>query len=463
MKTRVLRMLRRFPNVPRLRVWPGRLSHLPPWIVLAVLATAGVAAVVLVPPLIAPEVADPQAQLEVLDRARLTVALIFGGFVALLGVYMNWRRVNALERQVATAQLGQITERFTRAIDQLGAVRPDNTPVPEIRAGGVRSLERIAGESPEDLWPILDILSAYLRSESPAPPVEIDGDDLEQFEERAYAIRNRMDVAFTIDAIGRLWPRNLEEVRMPLDLAFVFAPRITLVAKNLRNADLQQAQIRDANFGRADLQGADLQGAGLANAIFEDAHLQGAILTRAGLPSARLKGAALEGASLASANLEGADLQEADLRNANVRLANLAAANLRGADLRNAIVRLANLAAANLQEADLRGADLRGADLRDANLQGANLQEADLRGTDLRSADLRDVNLQGANLQEADLRGTDLRSADLRDVNLQGANLQEADLRGTDLRGADLRDVNWFGTSHDVSTQWPEGFVPPPA
>ena len=169
MKTRALRMLRRFPNVPRLRVWPGRLSRLPPWVTLAVLATAGVAAVMLVPPRIAPELADPQAQFEVLDRARLTIALIFGGLVALVGVYMNWRRVNALEQQVATAQLGQITERFTRAIDQLGAVRPDNTPAPEIRAGGVRSLERIAGESPEDFWPILDILSAYLRSESPTP------------------------------------------------------------------------------------------------------------------------------------------------------------------------------------------------------------------------------------------------------------------------------------------------------
>ena len=268
MKTRVLRMLRRFPNVPRLRVWPGRLSHLPPWIVLAVLATAGVAAVVLVPPLIAPEVADPQAQLEVLDRARLTVALIFGGFVALLGVYMNWRRVNALERQVATAQLGQITERFTRAIDQLGAVRPDNTPVPEIRAGGVRSLERIAGESPEDLWPILDILSAYLRSESPAPPVEIDGDDLEQFEERAYGIRNRMDVAFAIDPIGRLWPRDRERVPTPLNLASVFAPRIALPAKNFRGANLgsahlERADLEDADLRRADLVGARLEGASL--------------------------------------------------------------------------------------------------------------------------------------------------------------------------------------------------------
>ena len=120
MKTRALRMLRRFPNVPTLRIRPGRLSRLPPWVTLAMLATAGVAAVMLVPPWIAPELADPQAQFEVLDRARLTVALIFAGLVGLLGVHINWRRVSALERQVATAQLGQITERFTPGDRSIG-------------------------------------------------------------------------------------------------------------------------------------------------------------------------------------------------------------------------------------------------------------------------------------------------------------------------------------------------------
>ena len=242
------------------------------------LATVGVAAVMPVPPRIAPDLADPQAQFEVLDRARLTVALIFGGLVALLGVYMNWRRVSALEQQVATAQLGQITERFTRAIDQLGAVRPDNTPAPEIRAGGVRSLERIAGESPEDFWPILDILSAYLRSESPALPVDADGDVPEQLEEQAYETRNRMDVAFTIDAIQRLRPRDREPVATPLNLASVYAPRIALAEKNLQGADFRRAHIEHADFSGADLDIADLR----------DARLEGTQLVAANLRAAEL-------------------------------------------------------------------------------------------------------------------------------------------------------------------------------
>lgn len=82
----------------------------------------------LVPPLIAPELADPQAQFEVRDRARLTAAVIIGGALAAACVYVNWRRVNALGQQVVTVQLGQVTERFSWAVEQLGAVRSGDAP-----------------------------------------------------------------------------------------------------------------------------------------------------------------------------------------------------------------------------------------------------------------------------------------------------------------------------------------------
>ena len=159
---------------------PGRwglVRRILPWIGVVAAIVLAVLAVALLPPLFSPDLNDPRAQFEVLDRARLTVAAIIGSAGLLLGVYINWRRINALERQVTTLQRGQITERFTRAIDQLGSVRADKEPAPEIRAGGVRSLERIARESADDFWPILDILTAYLRAEcrwgGPRPPREI--------------------------------------------------------------------------------------------------------------------------------------------------------------------------------------------------------------------------------------------------------------------------------------------------
>ena len=155
--------------------------------------------------------------------------------------------------------------------------------------------------------------------------------------------------------------------------------------------------LRDEKGGkRADLRDANLQGADL-----QDAYLKGADLRGAYLRDANLQGADLQGAYLRDANLQGADLQRDYLRDADLRGAYLQGANLRDADL---------------QDANLRDADLQDAYLRDANLQGANLQGAYLQG-----ANLRDANLQGAYLKGAYLQGAYLKGADLRDADLQGA------------------------------------------
>ena len=316
--------------------WP-RVRALAGWIGWSAVATAILAALILVPSLIAPELSDAQAQFEVRDRARLTVATIVGGLILLVGVWMNWRRVSALERQVATAQLGEITGRFTRAIDQLGAVRPDNAVAPEIRAGGIRSLERIARESEDDFWPILDILSAYLRSVSRTP----DNDHWDELAPKAYEIRYRMDVAFTIEAITRLWPTERTANHRPLDLAGAFVPRVMLAGKHLQGAELTRAHLEDA----------DLRGCNL-----EDTSLHGANLERA-----FLQGAKLENADVGFASLQNADLESVDADGANFLGANLDGANFRRARLRDADLRYADLRNANLWEADLRGASLDGA------------------------------------------------------------------------------------------------------
>ena len=72
-------------------------------------------------------------------------AQIIGGVVLAVGVFLTYKRVAAAEdavrvaeRNVAIAQEGQISERFTRAIEQLGS--KDNLAV---RLGGIYALERI--------------------------------------------------------------------------------------------------------------------------------------------------------------------------------------------------------------------------------------------------------------------------------------------------------------------------------
>ena len=93
-------------------------------------------------------------------------------------------------------------------------------------------------------------------------------------------------------------------------------------------------------------------------------------------PEADFSNADLEGADLVEANLEGKYFKGADLRRANLRGAILWEANLQGANLRGAYLEGADLRQADLSDANLEGANLRYADLRGANLEGANLERA---------------------------------------------------------------------------------------
>jgi hypothetical protein len=65
--------------------------------------------------------------------------------------------------ELAINREGQITDRFTRAIDQLGATDNKGNKLFEIRIGGIYALERIANESEKDYWPIMEVLTAYVR------------------------------------------------------------------------------------------------------------------------------------------------------------------------------------------------------------------------------------------------------------------------------------------------------------
>src|SRR5829696_1127253 len=90
----------------------------------------------------------------------LAVAQILAGTALLSGLYFTWRTLQ-VNRE------GQITERFTRAIEQLGATHDDNSKNLELRLGGIYALERIARESEEDHWSIMEVLTAYVWQHSP--------------------------------------------------------------------------------------------------------------------------------------------------------------------------------------------------------------------------------------------------------------------------------------------------------
>lgn len=158
---------------PEHRVWPS-----PRWLLAALGLTAVLLAIVLaMPRLLYPPLSDRELdrdkvtgkdriqlqndRLKLQNDARATLLQGLAGGVLLLGAYFTWRQLQSTRRQLSIAEQGQLTERFTRAVDQLGSDRLD------LRLGGIYALERIARDSPPDRATIGEVLTAYIRQRSP--------------------------------------------------------------------------------------------------------------------------------------------------------------------------------------------------------------------------------------------------------------------------------------------------------
>jgi uncharacterized protein YjbI with pentapeptide repeats len=346
-------------------------------------------------------VADPQTAEDRIGTLQIIAGLGVTLFVA-TGSYIAWRTYQ-VNRE------GQITERFTRAIDQLGATDSHGNPRIEIRLGGIYALQRIAQDSDRDYPQIIQTLTAYVRQNAPRrsdkeqAPTAASGAETEESESVAgrstEILRPREDIAAVLDVLRQRSKSSGAGEDFRLDLSNV----------NLNGALLMEA----------DLQWANLAGAALVGVNLIRANVRWAVLMEADLQLAELNGADLSGANFHLANFSGANLGRASLIAADLSGSNLSGVILSDADLRGT---------------DLREAFLQGAFIRRSNLSGALLSRANLHGSDLRETDLSETNLLMANLNWANLRGADLGGAilwnkhfgeaDLTDANLEGANLQ---------------------------------------
>ncbi len=259
------------------------------------------------------------------------------------------------------AQDKQITERFTKAVEQLASQEI------AVRLGGIYSLERIANNSKDDHWTIMEVLTAFVREPPPLKaPLEEEKLLLElptyiqKAKDDKQPQKLRIDIQAALTVIGRRDCKNEEENQ-----------RLDLHNSDIRGADLSGANLRRINLFGADLQEAKLFEVNLEQAYLRQAKLQEALLCRARLDKADLGQANLEKAHLMQAKLPGTYLNGAELKCANFSGANLYQTILFQANLENA-----NLRGAILQEAVFREANLQGVDFSDANLEGANLSEA---------------------------------------------------------------------------------------
>jgi hypothetical protein len=219
------------------------------------------------------------------SRTQLEWASIATAFVTAIAaagaMFFSGLNLKATDQQLQVTEQGQITDRFGKAIDQLGS--PTSV---DVRIGAIYELERLTHDSPPDQPAVVDILSTFIREHAP------------QVIPNCTQISPAPDVQVALTVLGRRVVSQDGGAQPDLDFTC------------LANAHLMGGIFERVRFDHAILSGADFTCADLAGADFYNARLDVAQLGGNSSP------VHLNGANLTNADLKLATLTEADLQNA---------------------------------------------------------------------------------------------------------------------------------------------------
>jgi uncharacterized protein YjbI with pentapeptide repeats len=338
------------------------------------------------------------------NEMRKTYLQEVGGAFALFALYLTFRRVKVAEQ-------GHITDRYTKAIEQLGALTARNKPNVEVRLGAIYALERIAEDSARDHWPIMEVLTAYVRQNAPAPAQdmatqeqEMDAQDTTKENEEPeskVAKKPATEIQAILTVLGRRRRGRKREGK---------GQRLDLNNSHLRGARFDEAHLDEALFIGANLDRASFGWTHLDGAVFNWAHMDGASFVRAHLDAAQFLRTHLDGTHFNEAHLDGANFYKAHLAGAFFK-----EAHLKGANFYNA----------HMEAADFTGAHLDGARFSRAYMDNVCFDRAYLNG-----AWFNDAFLDGAIFSRANLDGVIFAGADLSEANFDEAHLNNANFVG---------------------------------
>ena len=256
------------------------------------------------------------------DNARSRLLTLGAGLAAAGALVFTARNFTLGRRTFELTEQGQVTDRYTKAVEQLGSNKLD------VRIGGIYALERVARDSARDHPTVMQVLTAFIREHSHEALVPPDPRGPE--EEPSIG----PDVQAAVAVVGN---RDAERDIQPINLARAYLGGADLAGSVLVRVNLFQAHLNEADLSRADLSGAFLQAAHLVSAELWRANLSGADLSAADLSGANLSGANLSGADLNTATLTRARLIRADLSGADLDVDNLSGAEFSGAELSGAL------------------------------------------------------------------------------------------------------------------------------
>ncbi|MDX3629743.1 MULTISPECIES: pentapeptide repeat-containing protein [Streptomyces] len=251
---------------------------------------------------------------------------------------------------------GQVTDRFTKALERLSAEKE------YVRIGGILALGQILHDARDQSEDAQTVLQNFISDRTPEA-----GDGWAENEEPTE--HHAPEVQTALDTLGAAARNAAYRLRLAdrclVRLNFM---ELQLVSADLRRSDLRKADLEKVNFWGALLDYVDLRLCDMRGAIFVDSSMR----------AVRLQYARMEGASFDRAFLKYAVFSDAS-----------SGWSTRDVSFRHAFLSRAKMVGYTFMECDFRNADLSGADMRNAVLQKCRFSKVDLQGTDLRGADLR--------------------------------------------------------------------------
>lgn len=301
------------------------------------------------------------------NEARATLVQGIVGLILLFGLFFTWRNIRATEKnlmisQDATAknleiaQEGLVTQRFSKAIELLGSDKTD------VRLGGIYALERIAKESKKDHWPIMEILTAFVRENAPWKK----GDPAKPI---------RTDIQAVLTVLGR---REREHEQIGIYRSFYESRRLDLHETNLHGADLF-----GANFAGIILTKANLTNSRMLNTNLECSILDNADLSESDITDSNFEDSTLSGTLFKTANLYAVKFDT----NVQVEPSAKEPTDFEGADFKVCSLRKRKFINGNFRDAKFQGGSLDGANLKGASFIGATFDLINLKGVDLREVE----------------------------------------------------------------------------
>lgn len=245
------------------------------------------------------------------------------GLGVLAGVVFTAVSLAYTARTLRSTQEAQVTERYTRAVEQLG-----NRDSRDARIGAIYALGRLAEDSGRDRPTVIDVLGTYI-----AEHIRTDARPPAKGARPVPSTDIHASLSVLIRLRSTLWrssvPLDLRGLDLTRTIGLLLDAHVVLVRADLSGASLRSTRLPDADLREADLSGADLTQAYLREADLSSADLSGADLSATIFAGASLNKADLRGADMTPlrdppdgsggypsypTNLQGANLASADLR-----------------------------------------------------------------------------------------------------------------------------------------------------